>query len=463
MKKALGILLVVLMSLSLFSGCGEKEPEPLRICMDLEYVNGEEDRFLEDDLKALLVTSLFQAGKLKDLDVPRDFEFENIPINGIEREAALERIRTEIMSGKGPDIFLLACNAKNSYIESLFTMPEKAMELSLFLTLDDYMESNSYFAEWDRMNSAVLKAGRTQEGQQIIPLCYTLPVAIYRKEEVTHTPSRENTWMDMLESEDEALAAAAVWTDNTNYLSEGMPFMTSRAPMTEFILGAIADYEEEELLFTEEELNQRLHEICMLADRYTAGDFDLAPDHFVEFIGQKFDEKDQILPFDVRNGLNKRNKYELIPLYSDDGGVTAEITVYAAINRNTRRPDDAFRVLDYLASYEAQRRELIYQFIYECGNRSSIPMYTDLMSESQRVYRSNPLVDFSMKDWCLIGENYQELCSVREQITHVRFCDALNMELDKLYWDYLYAEPNEDVRNKIVSEYYRNMQRILRE
>ena len=134
MKKALGILLVVLMSLSLFSGCGEKEPEPLRICMDLEYVNGEEDRFLEDDLKALLVTSLLQAGKLKDLDVPRDFEFENIPINGIEREAALERIRTEIMSGKGPDIFLLACNAKNSYIESLFTMPEKAMELSLFLT-----------------------------------------------------------------------------------------------------------------------------------------------------------------------------------------------------------------------------------------------------------------------------------------------------------------------------------------
>lgn len=150
---------------------------------------------------------------------PKDIEFEIIPKNGSEREIYLSRIRTEIMSGEGPDVFLMAyCPTGSPYtLGYLFPMPEKAMESGCFMVLDEYMESHTELAEWDKMTQIVLEAGKNEEGQQIIPLSYRVPAAMYRAEEVEHTPSKEITWMDMLESEDEALAAATVWDDMTSF------------------------------------------------------------------------------------------------------------------------------------------------------------------------------------------------------------------------------------------------------
>ena len=201
------------------------------------------------------------------------------------------------------------------------------------------------------MNQTVLNAGRNEEGQQIIPMCYAIPVAVYRAADVEHTPSKETTWVDMLESDDIALRAAAVWTDGTGFYREGMPFLSHRMPMTECILGALADYREEELLFTAEELEQRLQETVDLCERYTAGKFDAAPAHYVEYLGMEFDQDATILDIDgkefkVRNGIERTEDYTLIPLYSDDGGVTAEINAYMAINRNSKCPEEAYRVLD---------------------------------------------------------------------------------------------------------------------
>ena len=459
------LILFVIALLCVCSACESKEPESLRICVDLEFANGQSDSHLDEILRTeFLVTDFLYAGKQKGIEVPRDFEIEYIPANGIERDTVLDRIRTEVMAGKGPDIFLCACTPKDSYVEGLFAMPEKAMELSVFLSLDEYMEQETCFADWDAMNETVLAAGRTDEGQQIIPLSYTIPAAIYRGEEAEHTPSKDMTWMDMLNSEDVALAATAVWTDNAYNLVEGMPFARSRASMTEFILGGIADYSEEELLFTEEELKQRMQEICTLADQYTAGEFEDAPVHYVEFLGQFFDRSEGFYSVDVRNGIDRFDPYEIIPLYSDDGGVTAEITVYGAINRNTKRPADAFRVLDYLASYDAQRSESIYyEYIYVCGNRSGIPMYDTLMSEAERVFETNSFADFSETDWCLLGENYEEFCSVREQITNVHFRGALQIVLDQVYWNYAYVASDEEAKEKAISEGYRRIQQMVRE
>ncbi len=47
------------------------------------------------------------------------------------------------MSGKGPDVFIVACpgGVFNNPSEALFAVPEKAMQNGLFLTLDDYIEN----------------------------------------------------------------------------------------------------------------------------------------------------------------------------------------------------------------------------------------------------------------------------------------------------------------------------------
>ena len=52
--------------------------------------------------------------------------------------------------------------------------PETAIN-KLLKTLDIGMIN----AEWESMNEVVLAAGRNEEGQQIIPLSYTVPVSVY--------------------------------------------------------------------------------------------------------------------------------------------------------------------------------------------------------------------------------------------------------------------------------------------
>ena len=470
MRKIISICLSLTWLMIVCAGCGEKEPEPLRVCVDINYIqNYDNSKDIETDVNYLLRTRLTETARACGVEVPQDIEVEYLPREGVERETALDRIRTEVMSGGGPDLFIVACNRKDpAYLEeALFTMPEKAMELSLFLTLDEYMENNTVFAEWDRMNQTVLAAGRTEEGQQIIPLCYTVPVAVYRAADAVHTGSAETTWADMLESEDMALKSAAVWTDNTASQGIGSPFSLVRQPMTEFILGGIADYAEEELLFTEEEFEQRLGEIVQLASDYKNGGCAGAPAHYIQFAGYEFSAPGLVdKRYDILNGVKYTDAQTLIPLYSDDGGVTAEITAYAAINRNTKRAEDAFLILDYMMSYKAQSSDWLYAdtlYVEIRGMTSSIPMYDELMSEEQRVYHANPIVDGSQTGWYLTDENFAEFCEVREQITNVKFRNELDKEFTQAYRDYYDAVVCGEDAHAVAAESYRRIQQMVRE
>lgn len=453
MKKKLFPMGLFVLLLTLFTGCSNKS-ESLRICVDLAYVEETAEGInVKTAMEGFLVVMKSSGG-------PEDVEVEYVPASGSERETALDRLRTEIMSGGGPDVFILNCDVKSSFHteEALFPIAERTIDQALFLPLDDYMENNAQYAEWDKMNEVVMAAGRNEEGQQIIPLSYTIPVSVYKQSEVTYTPSRETTWMEMLETEDEALAAAAVWTDITGLSKQGSPLMKDRDVLLEFILGDLADYTEEKLLFTEEELQQRFSEVMELADRYTQGEFDSAPLHYNDFLGCYFNQgmflKDiDGTIYDTQNGITETDSLTLVPLYSDDGGVTASITAYTAINRNTTRPEDAFYIVDYLLSTFTQRTSNLYNFFLQ--NRSSIPIHDDLMSKDYPVGGA--------LRWTLSDENFAALSAVRDQITSVRFQGGLEIELDAMLVDYISTKLEGNSTANIVSEYYKNMLRILAE
>ena len=79
---------------------------------------------------------------------------ETLPPEGQERSAALTRIRTEILAGKGPDVFICTCWVPGFGEEGLFKFPNQAMENRIFLPLDDYIsgaestiEANKRFFE----------------------------------------------------------------------------------------------------------------------------------------------------------------------------------------------------------------------------------------------------------------------------------------------------------------------------
>ena len=206
-----------------------------------------------------------------------------------------------------------------------------------------------------------------------------------------------------------------------------------------YILGPLADYEEEELLFTEEELLQLVQEILAL-DR---------EDSIEEIYGAK--ELRCIGLNLAQESLNK--PYTMIPTYCDDGGVTAEITAYAAINRNTKKAEEAFRVLDYLMSWDMQKDSEMHDFLFR--GSISLPMHEDLLRDEESYILS--------KQYYMLEENYQELCEVRDQIKYANFSGELTTLLSDVLSNCAYAEHYGKTVEEVVHEDYVNMQRRMRE
>lgn len=84
-----------------------------------------------------------------------------------------------------------------------------------------------------------------------------------------------------------------------------------------------------------------------------------------------------------------------------------------------------------------------------------LPMDEDLLQGEVRNLR--------VKAWGFTAENYTEICSVREQITHAGFKGSLEQELQDMFRKCRTAYDNGESMEEIVSESYKNMQRMLAE
>ena len=112
--------------------------------------------------------------KLKQLFPDVSFEFVTVPDDSESdpqvmeaEEAALTKLRTEIMSGRGPDLFVLdASNLR------LIQYPDKQMRAGVFADLAPYLDT---IAAEATLNETVLAAGRVGEAQYLLPLYYTVP------------------------------------------------------------------------------------------------------------------------------------------------------------------------------------------------------------------------------------------------------------------------------------------------
>lgn len=452
MKKTLCILLTILMITGIISGCAEKA-EPLRILVDLGSIDTSYVEAALTDLKSFMINT---AGIPKE-----DFVFEYLPLMDSEREIAMDRIRTEIMSGEGPDLFIVKC--RNPFINEplLFEIPEKAMELGFFLPLDEYME-NAEYAEWDKFTQPIMEAGRNKEGQQLVPLAYKLPAAMYREEDVAHTPT-DMTWEEL--KNEEALQ------DAVQRLGAGLPPTGPWDGPYDFpihyLLGVLADYQNEELMFTEEELLRYATEICEITKYYEDNKLYEVPYSTKSTLGVGFNStgggsvyEGRNLVHNLLNGITEHDALTLVPLYSDDGGCTALISSFAAINRNTDRPEDAFRVLDILMSTSYQCNSVLFRnFIYFENGEPGMPVHSELMSE-QFVVRG----DSANNRWfSLTPDNFETVCAVREQISGVQFYGLLNDTLETMMYNCYQAYINGEDYTQTVHETYEVLRQMMAE
>lgn len=449
MKRKLTVLLTIVCLLAtILPACksggessvstAEAAGEPLRVLVDVEFASSYIDPAVDAAGSSLISNIKLSGGKIGEV------QFEYLPQEGEARAAALTHMQTEVMTGKGPDLFICACSRPGSEENALFRFPTQVMDRKLFLPLDELI-AEAKFTDFDRLAPMIMEQGRNEEGQQLVPLAFTVPMTVFRKSEVKHEHSKTMTRADMLAGED-YLRESAVVTSMTAFMSTGFK--------------ELADYENETLCFSEEELREYLmdyYELSYSEDRpevpayYTS---DLAVDFIESINGDIFYGQD-----DLHFGLRREDELTLVPVYSKDGGYVAYITSFAAINRNTKKAKEAFALLDYLLSSYGARSEL-----YGClTHLVGMPVNMDLGTADA------PISTASGYPWALTDENYQEYCSLRDNISDARFSTPLEVEITEAYADIgrseykkSQGEPAEEPE-KIIADAYRVMKMELAE
>ena len=381
--------------------------------------------------------SLQETGGLENL------VFERLPQTGAERTTRIQRLRTEIMAGSGPDVFILAAGGWGTG-EEFIPYPEKVMENGLFLTLDTYMENNSQFTNWDDQQQVVLAAGRTEEGQQIIPLSYTFPVQVYKQADlIVDTPDTLLTWNDTLTDpkwKDLYASVNDLRLEALVYDLDGSAeWELFSYPFLEYAVGRIADYKAEELLVTEEELKERIEEVLTLREE--------SP--LTHEIGET-PYREYMMSEDVSN-KNYNVPITILPMYSDDGGVTVSVNNYAAINRNTKHPEKAYTVIDLLMREYTQ---LEFSYLFSLINDGGyIPL------NNKALHPDHPM----RGHYYLDKSSLKELTDIKEQITAVNFYTDLSTDINSLLYKCEDAWERNEPIDGIVHEVYVQMQRKLRE
>ncbi len=476
-NKPISLILAVLILIMMFTGCaaGEtststftgaagKEASPLKICVDLgsfreiydpawanQKIKGDQHHAMtlfEADFKSYL-----QMNSLDPIELEIEYIPEHTPEGNPERETTIARLRTEIMSGEGPDIFLMGSN--DSEIEPLFIVPEKNMANGAFLPLNDYIE-NAEFMEFDKLVPGIMSAGQYDGEQYILPLSYTMPLTFYNGDEVQHTASKTMTWEQMLKGEVYLRNAAYVFCENGNINLMG-PFLLNS-------LGKIADYENDKLLLTEEELLKRTEEMIALEhDRFYSEDTGPElPENCQVYLRYGFErfvkwrgyppEKPKHLAEETDAELQPlEGPFTIVPMYSDDGGAMATILTYAAINANTNQPEKAFYVLDYIFGLKSQQSSSVFQLTCD----DATPVHMDLLQEA---YPLTYIGTYNLHE-----RTYKEWREIQENITGAAFSNVFFYELEAMYNKCGYAKRKGESYDEIVAETYNMLKQIMAE
>lgn len=459
MKKKHFLLLALILTIAAFVGCGktdavspkpsstEDEPDPnsLQILIDMPSTYPLHNMStLKKNVKDFK-HEIIEAGGPKDItfdivffDHKGESDGENYALRGND----LTRIRTEIMAGKGPDIFITSCEPE--YGDSLFKHPDQIMSRRTFLPLDDYIEK-AQFMEWDKLIPVIMEAGKGEEGQLVLPLAYSMPITVFRASELEHTHSKTLTLFDIAES------------DNPASLFGRDPMDFDRLAG---VFPVLADYSTDTLAFSEEELKKVIKVLGDLQSRKDSGEFDDIPGYYhydltVRFNDTAIDEE-WLAQYAY---ITSKDQLTLFPLYSTEGGYCATITSFAAINRNTKRPDDAFFVLDYLLSLDCQCSPL-----YANLTRFwAVPTHEEAMRKRAQVTTCGEYTPVGWEKWFLTNSNFDEFCSLRDNISYARFRTELDEKLDVLLDKSEELAGNEKALDREVHRAYMEMAMMLGE
>lgn len=137
------------------------------------------DKANKESKKALTVIAevMFQqtvedaADYMREKNPGMEIKIQYLPSNQEEREAEIQKLRTQIMAGDGPDVYLLDSLRGDTAVSPnpLFENPYKTMQSGALASLDRYMKEDAYWED-GTYKKEFLPAGKYEGKQYIIPL-----------------------------------------------------------------------------------------------------------------------------------------------------------------------------------------------------------------------------------------------------------------------------------------------------
>lgn len=422
------IIVTVGLGISLLGciGCKEKNVEEkenqntLKICTQTIYV---------DNMKKLIETwEHFNKGLKAELIV--------IPKDPDEAEIKISEIRTEMLAGGGPDVFLMndrRCFGISTWEEEgmpmLFQNPEKAMYSGTFLPLDSYIKNAKYFNQ-EHYNPVIMEAGKTEEGQCLLPIAYDYRISYFEEPQENPIQMPLPSW--------ESLVSGEAGLTSTMFPAINYSFPD--------LLGEYVDYENKKLLLSEKELYQYVLDSI---------DFGIFAENGRETAGMDlvWTEGDFAECFIGNSREYKQNPNSLLANPNREGGINANITTWAGINKNTKRPTQAFSLLDLLLSDEVMTREGFSEAGKYAG--SSIAFGLDGILTHQEAFENDCKY--------LPDDTEKAFKALNSQINSVRFSSDFDKELQKMRDACREAAGNEEEQRKIVKETYEKIELMLAE
>lgn len=375
-----------------------------------------------------------------------DVELEVLPRESVQYDSELTHLRTEIMAGGGPDVFLMSGFGGSDQMlpdNTLFQNPESAMSKGLFLALDEYVE-DAQFMDMEMLNTRVMEAGCYEGSRYILPMFYRISYG--HASQVIEPEDLPATWQDGVSSGDAEIRSS--YAANLSAIS-----------FRQVVFGQVADNYSEELLLDQEDFFQRTKEAVQMYEEYwseTQIPYDLSgcgswgDYHAGVFSGEAPGDNTFFAP---------RNS---------EGGLSAAVENWCAVNANTQHPEDAFFMVDMLLGRSFIRLENFWNknkttstpyevdmfWMMKVGN---IPVYTDYMTSSKSY--ANSVLYSDMRD---------ALAQAEEEITYVYFTSNVDRAMDGMFRELIERVENgeaidDDALRRTTDKTYTTIKMMLAE
>ncbi|MGN0440182.1 MAG: extracellular solute-binding protein [Hominenteromicrobium mulieris] len=336
MKRKFAILLSAMLLTQAVCGCGGAAPSGTSSASastgSIASKSSEKAVIVTDEQEFTHENGITRLAKeiYGDLNV----EFFVLSEDTQERETQISSLRVEIMAGGGPDGYLLSSPTSNMTFNgegrpaALFPDVQRTMQAGAFLPLDDYIKESEYLRSEDHF-APVFDTGKTDEGQVVLPITYYASVFLLDKAQLADPDFTPKTWDELVNCEDTAVLKV-VRNNLYTWCGAGIP--------------RIADYATEKTILTEENLTAQFEDLLAMPASESI-------DEETALIQRgSYAQTDEGMAYYAQN----KDTVNAFAIPNTEGGVTAFITSYAAINRNSPKADEMFRFFELLFSDEAQ-------------------------------------------------------------------------------------------------------------